>query len=173
MEEQKEVLEKLKANDKHPERGDIKLVKDVLGNEYFERSDSVSFEIWHLNGQLKNRGTYKDRKLEGLLEEWYENGKLKARENYENGKLVGLVEQWYPNGQLCVRSHFKNGLREGFEEVWDKEGNFFINITTRVEEGREHKCIGWKGLGLSWKLSRMVGIKDLSLFSVLTRHWHR
>lgn len=42
-EEQKKVLEELWANDQYPERGEIKLVKDVLGNEYFERTNSVSF----------------------------------------------------------------------------------------------------------------------------------
>lgn len=121
-EEQKKVLEELWANDQYPERGEIKLVKDVLGNEYFERTNSVSFEIWHLNGQLKNRGTYKDGKLDGLWEEWDREGTLIKRENYKDGIPHGLQEEWYENGRLERRVHCKNGRMEGLVACWHRNG---------------------------------------------------
>lgn len=120
--EQKEKLEEIRANDEHPERGEIKLVKDVLGNEYFERTNSASFEIWHLNGQLKNRGTYKDGKLDGLWEEWNREGTLIKRENYKDGKENGSRESWYENGQLERRVHCKNGRIEGLVACWHRNG---------------------------------------------------
>lgn len=43
-EDQKKVLEELKANDQHLERGEIKLVKRDSGMEYFERLSSNHFE---------------------------------------------------------------------------------------------------------------------------------
>ena len=42
---------------------------------------------WRPNGQLKQEGTYKNGKKDGLQTEWYENGQVKSKGTYKNGKL--------------------------------------------------------------------------------------
>lgn len=49
-EDQKKIVEEIKANDQHPERGEIELAKDDLGFEYFQRISSSHLESWHQNG---------------------------------------------------------------------------------------------------------------------------
>lgn len=66
-EDQKKVLEELKANDQHLERGEIKLVKRDSGMEYFERLSSNHFERWYDNGQLSEVTTYKGDVKHGEL----------------------------------------------------------------------------------------------------------
>ena len=146
--DQKKVLEELRANDPHPERGRIRLFETAFGDVYFERLTPSHLERWHDNGQLwvkclmkdgepdglyegwhKNgqlfcRGYYINGRIEGAFEEWYENGKLMSRCNYKEGLLEGLREVWYPNGRLGSRISYKNGSREGLYESWFSTGNF-------------------------------------------------
>ena len=44
------------------------------------------------NGQLRERCTLKEGKLEGLYESWHGNGKPWARRTYKDGKLVEDLE---------------------------------------------------------------------------------
>ena len=43
---------------------------------------------FHTNGQLKQKGNYKNGELHGLCEYFDEDGKLTKTESWENGKLV-------------------------------------------------------------------------------------
>ena len=45
---------------------------------------------YHLNGQLKFEGNWKDDKQEGLWKFYYENGQLESEGNYKEGELRQL-----------------------------------------------------------------------------------
>lgn len=121
-EDQKKVLEKLIANDLHPERGEIQLAKDVFGDVYFERLTSNYLERWHNNGQLWMQGLVKDGELNGLCEWRHENGTLVVRGSYKEGYREGLWEEWYRNGQLFSRCTYTNGWKNGLEQLWSNNG---------------------------------------------------
>lgn len=165
-EKQKKVLEGLIANDQHPERGEIKLAKDIFGYVYFERLTPNHFERWYDNGQLnqkcqikdgefdglflawhKNgtlmfRGGYKEGKQDGLCLVWHENGQLNSRANYIEFKLDGLYEFWYPNGQMSSRCEYKEGKRDGLDEDWYPSGE--LRCRSNFKDDKRH------GLEESW-----------------------
>jgi len=41
-----------------------------------------------MNGQLIDKGNYKDGKKDGLFEAYHENGKLWLKENYKDGERI-------------------------------------------------------------------------------------
>ena len=69
-------------------------------------------ELFYENGQLKTKRTFKlisgRVKVHGLYEEYHENGQLQERGNYKDGELDGLWEKYHENGELesknCSRS---------------------------------------------------------------------
>ena len=46
------------------------------------------FETYYENGQLDERGNYKDGKEDGVWEKYYENGELEERDNWKDGELI-------------------------------------------------------------------------------------
>lgn len=101
---QERMLERLKANDPHPERGEIKLAKDNYGDYFYERKSSGYYESWHTNGLLK---TLFDKAI-GEKKEWYENGQIMSSQNYKNGRREGPYLFWHENGQLVGSSNYVN-----------------------------------------------------------------
>ena len=49
-------------------------------------------EVWHRNGQLLARATYKNGKLDGLLEIWDRDGQLESRETYKDGMIEEFLK---------------------------------------------------------------------------------
>lgn len=133
-EKQKKVLEGLIANDQHPERGEIKLAKDIFGYVSFERLTPNHFERWYDNGQLNQKCLIKDGESDGLYEKWHKNGQLFCRGNYINGRIEGTFEEWYENGQLMLRCNYKKGLAEGLREVWHPNGQ--MSSRCEYKEGK-------------------------------------
>lgn len=122
-EKRKEILEKLRASDKHPERGEIKLAKDPLGNDCFERRSVDCYERWFDNGQLEGRSRFDENgKKNGIGEQWYKSGQLRSRWNYKNDKLNGPFKTWYENGQLERCWQYSNGELNGACQEWNEAG---------------------------------------------------
>ena len=77
----------------------------------------------HENGQLTDKGNYKDGKFDGLWIEWYENGKKKMESNYKDGKIIGLQVIWHENGQKGYEVTYKDDeIVEGSEKFWNSKG---------------------------------------------------
>ena len=72
----------------------------LLANDINDKIEDGPFTTYHENGQLKERGTYKNGKLDGLYVFYHENGQLWMRGSYKKGKLDGLVFVYQENGQL-------------------------------------------------------------------------
>lgn len=66
-------------------------------------------ELYHENGQLREKCTYKDGKKEGLYKEYDKNGQLKEKSIWKNGKKEGPYEEYYENGQLREKSNYRDG----------------------------------------------------------------
>ena len=72
---------------------------------------------WHGNGQLKQRGAYKDGEKHGLFEIYYDNGQLKRKGVYTRGKPNGFPEWFHKNGQLEQKGKYIEGKKDGLFEV--------------------------------------------------------
>ena len=49
------------------------------------------FEERRFNGQLYEKGCYKDGKLDGLYEKYYENGQLWQKGPFKDGRYLSLI----------------------------------------------------------------------------------
>ena len=72
----------------------------VVGSFYWFRGPpSGPYEIYHDNGQLKSKGTYKDGELDGPRENYDENGQLMSTGIYTNGEKCG---EWVEEGEIVT-----------------------------------------------------------------------
>ena len=55
------------------------------------------FETFYSNGQVKEKGVYRDGKREGRWQQFYADGQLKSKGDFENG--VGVVKRYGKDGQ--------------------------------------------------------------------------
>jgi antitoxin component YwqK of YwqJK toxin-antitoxin module len=110
------------------------------------------------NGQLKERGNYKNGKKSGVWETWFDNGQKEDSATYRNDELIGKRLMWFKNGQLQLESywsekhdrigtwtrHFANGRIEsisGFDENGELHGKnlqFYENGNKQRETLYEH-----------------------------------
>ncbi len=58
------------------------------------------------NGNIKEKGNYKNGQKDGLWETWYENGQKEDSAFYKKGTLAGKRVMWHPNGQLQLESYW-------------------------------------------------------------------
>lgn len=143
------TLSRIKANDKHPERGEIEYLAGKPYGYYYERlSPDGVCERWYENGrlmsvqqvdedgipcgfseewnewgELEKRCSYKKGMvLNGLYERWYGKDQIEIRANYKDGKRDGLLEKWHPNGQIVSRDNYKDDKLNGLSEEWNRDG---------------------------------------------------
>ena len=57
------------------------------------------------NGKI-NDGKIKNGKQEGLWKIYHENGQLNIKQTYKDGKLYVLFEAYYHNGQLQIKTTY-------------------------------------------------------------------
>lgn len=67
------------------------------------------YEKYYGNGQLLEKGTYKDGLKEGPCELYHENGQLREKCTYKDGKKEGLYKEYDKNGQLREKSNYRDG----------------------------------------------------------------
>ena len=77
--------------------------------------------IYHDNGQMKSKGTFKDGIEDGLHTEWYENGQKSEETTYKDGMLMDWTE-WYGNGQKSEEITYKDGELGGLHIEWYENG---------------------------------------------------
>jgi TonB family protein len=71
------------------------------------------FENYYLNGNLKDSGSFQNKKRQGTHKSWYEDGALNSIRHYENGIMVDTGKVFFNDGKLMNLS------------VTDKVGNGF------------------------------------------------
>ena len=75
-------------------------------------------------GQLKEKGTLINGRLEGKVLEYYRNGKLK--EKIENNKPDGECNTYYENGKIKEKRLYLKGKLEGAYYYYYSSGNIWI-----------------------------------------------
>ena len=107
---------------------DTNLPNQVCGNgiHYFTTKDAARDYF----------GRYDKR--DGEYKEWSDNGQLEDRGAYRNGKQHGEREIWYSNGHLSVQSTFRDGHKHGVSTLWSENGKMSSLYTYRdgIWEGK-------------------------------------
>jgi antitoxin component YwqK of YwqJK toxin-antitoxin module len=80
------------------------------------------WESYYGNGQLKERGSFKDGNIEGYWESYYDNGQLKEKGSFKDGKKEGYWEKYRINGKLEFKGNYTNDKREGIWEYYGYDG---------------------------------------------------
>jgi antitoxin component YwqK of YwqJK toxin-antitoxin module len=61
--------------------------------------DDGPYEIYHENGQLMMKGTFKDGELDGPVESYYDNGELSYKGTYKDDEECG---EWIEDGETVT-----------------------------------------------------------------------
>ena len=80
------------------------------------------------NNRLKEEGTYKEGRKDGVYKEYYSDGvALKKEAPFKEGKLNGIVKTYYTNGKLETEKGYAMSIEDGVERDYDYESG---EITT-------------------------------------------
>ena len=88
-------------------------VTGVIQGRLKDGKKEGKWTMYHPNGQLMNKVSYKKGKKEGISVWYHDNGQLMGKENYKNGGIEGEVVSFLKNGQLQEKGSYKNGKKEG------------------------------------------------------------
>ena len=121
------------------------------------------FETYYENGQLEEKGTYKDGVQDGPFETYYENGQLWSKGTYKDGQIVGisdmdgLFERYWPNGNLRRKSFreggidmYESGLENGqlvSKTTTDKDGVLVVHWVAEYDDNGEVLLMGPYSMG--------------------------
>ena len=83
------------------------------------------------DGKIKNEGTLKDGKKDGLNTNWYENGQKRFELTYKDGIHNGILTWWYENGQKESEGTYKDDKLEGLSTNWYENGQKWYELTNK------------------------------------------
>ena len=113
---------------------ELEKILSITGTKTESSSPSEIEEDFYPNGQIKSKGKFQTRLVEGIKRKipqgihtfWYENSNKKNEKNYsDSGVLHGKQYEWHENGNLKRQYHCEDGLLEGMVKVWFESGNIF------------------------------------------------
>lgn len=89
------------------------------------------------NNKLKEGGTYKEGRKDGVYKEYYSDGvKIKKETPYKDGKLNGIVTSYLTNGKPEKEKGYAMSVEHGIERSYDYETG---NVSQRnYKDGRQH-----------------------------------
>lgn len=64
--------------------------------------------VYHNNGNIIIKGTFKNNQKEGVFYEYYSNGSLKSITNYHKNKIDGLFYLYWGNGNIKEIKKYRN-----------------------------------------------------------------
>jgi antitoxin component YwqK of YwqJK toxin-antitoxin module len=83
----------------------------------------------HDNGQLKEKGNYRNGEKEGAWSFHHDNGQLREKGNYRNSELEGEWITYYYNGQLRKKGKWKTRKEEGKWVGFNEDGTVNESMT--------------------------------------------
>lgn len=87
----------------------------------YRTGDHVHFIAYHENGKVKEMGSYRHGKLDGLWKQYTDTGALLTRATFRNGKRQGVWEFRTACNKPLGRLRYENGvLTKG--EQFNEEG---------------------------------------------------
>ncbi len=148
---QPEIIAKVgqKKNDEQENDEQDSLWKDYWENGnlkekgYYKngKKDGIWEEYSEESGNLKYMTTYQEGEEHGLFEAYNDNGTLDRKGNYKNGEKDGLWIDHWSNGQLSGKSFFKNGVLDGPGESYHRNGK--LSHKYNAKDGKYHGMIQW------------------------------
>lgn len=102
------------------------------------------YAMYHDNGELKEKGYYKDDTVEGVVEYFYTNGKLNAKGKFQEGQASGEYLLYNNKGGMTQRKVFiddnLNGPAEYYYDVGEdtKRYNFVFKENKVQGEFKEY-----------------------------------
>jgi antitoxin component YwqK of YwqJK toxin-antitoxin module len=68
---------------------------------------------YYENGQIAEKGTYKNNKLNGAYKKWFENGILKTDFAFKDNKVHGTYKNYNEDGILLLETNYDEGASHG------------------------------------------------------------
>jgi len=96
-----------------------------IGNKLRETSLTPTdghYEVFYVDGQLKEKGTYESDRKDGLVEWFYENGVLKVRGTHQRGVGRSSWEFFDKRGDLFRTETYNVGKLHGLSEIFSEHG---------------------------------------------------
>jgi antitoxin component YwqK of YwqJK toxin-antitoxin module len=92
------------------------------------------FERYYENGQIEDKGSYRDGEYDGLFERYYENGQIEEKGSYRDGEYDGPFERYYENGQIEGKGSYRDGEFDGPFERYYEDGQIEVKGSYRDGE---------------------------------------
>ena len=82
------------------------------------------------NGQIKEQGTFGNKKMTGSLKRYFEDGTVSQEKSFNaEGKEDGPQKMYHPNGQLWLEYEKVNGIKTGKKVMYTETGDIKQIIT--------------------------------------------
>lgn len=91
--------------------GSPRVEREVMGDGSAPWVNHGVVRVWHENGSLRSRGTWKGGKKHGRFEFWYADGQPLKRMEYVDGRAHGVYREWDADGQLVREERWVHGRR--------------------------------------------------------------
>ncbi len=73
---------------------------------HVQRGKANIYISWYANGQVLEKGTFKDDGRNGVWTRWHENGQMYEKGTYKNDEKVGLWVEWNEDGEEVSRDTY-------------------------------------------------------------------
>jgi len=96
---------------------------------------------WYPDGELRERGSFREGRREGLWRQWYASGQKHSEglRRWDEGARASLREDpwrfWFENGQLRGEGRYERGLPVGEWRWWTDLGSLDVGRSGRFEAG--------------------------------------
>ncbi|MEE3278585.1 MAG: hypothetical protein VX211_02225 [Pseudomonadota bacterium] len=94
------------------------------------------FQTLYSNGQVKEKGAYRDGDRHGRWEQFYVGGQLKSKGNFENGE--GVVKWFDKEGQWLSTEKWVDG-EDGERRLDEFDENEYLIQRTYLRDGQPHR----------------------------------
>jgi hypothetical protein len=111
------------ATSRYPQGGLEARWEELVSGD--RRVKDGSYEHYHRDGAVQERGQYRLGKKEGSWTQWYDRnagGRRFAEGQYRNGLKDGVWTTYWSNGRPSFRGTYENGNLVGQPENWSTEG---------------------------------------------------
>lgn len=95
------------------ESGQIKEQFYVIKGKNDAYIKTGEYLYYYENGQIAEKGTYKNNQLNGAYKKWYDNGILKTDFAFKDGKVHGTFKNYNNEGVLLVEANYAEDASHG------------------------------------------------------------
>jgi antitoxin component YwqK of YwqJK toxin-antitoxin module len=81
-----------------------------------------AWTAWHENGQVLERGAYREGVEDGPWQWWYEDGRPMAEGSWIEGARNGPWTFWREDGHVMMQGHYTSGVGDGVWTLYDESG---------------------------------------------------